>query len=96
MASGKALARRWVVRGRVQGVGFRWYVLNQAQALGVRGWARNLEDGAVEVVGMATAATLGELEQALRRGPRGAAVSALEVSEVPHEVVDSKSFIIRH
>ena len=64
--------------------------------LGVRGWARNLEDGAVEVVGMATLETLRALERSLRQGPRSAVVSELEVHDIPHQAVDSKSFTIKH
>jgi acylphosphatase len=80
----------------VQGVGFRWYALNQAQRLGVAGWARNRADGSVEVVGLADAAVLGRFEEALRRGPPASLVEAVEVSEVPQQVVESKSFTIKH
>ena len=45
-------ARRWFVSGRVQGVGFRYFVQDRAEELGVKGWARNLDDGRVEVYGV--------------------------------------------
>lgn len=94
---GEGLAcRQWVVSGRVQGVGFRWFVLNNAEALGVRGWVANLPDGAVEVVGLASESTLGLLEDVLSRGPRSARVERITSQDVPHQTVDSKSFIIKH
>jgi acylphosphatase len=89
------IARRWVVQGRVQGVGFRWFIQTRAQSLGVRGWASNLPDGSVEVVGMATAPTLAAFEALVRQGPRGARVTEVTQEEVPHDVVDAKSFVIK-
>ncbi len=89
-------ALRWVAEGSVQGVGFRWYVLNRARDLGVRGWVRNREDGAVEVVGLATAATLEELDAIVRAGPPLARVTRVTTQEVPHEIVDAKSFVVKH
>jgi len=49
-------ARRFLVRGRVQGVGFRWFVEREAHILGIAGWVRNNHDGSVEVLaqGLAT------------------------------------------
>jgi acylphosphatase len=90
------VARKLVVRGRVQGVGFRWFVLNRAMAMGVRGWARNLEDGSVEVVALATAETLDAFEELVRQGPPGAQVAEVASSDVPHEDVDTKSFTVKH
>lgn len=90
------VCRRWILEGRVQGVGLRWYVLSRAQALGVRGWVRNRLDGAVEVVGLATAETVGRLDALLVAGPPGARVSRVTREDVPHEFVDAKSFVIRH
>jgi acylphosphatase len=89
------VARRWVVEGRVQGVGFRWYIQTRAQALGVRGWARNRPEGAVEVVGMATPATLEAFEKLVRAGPPGALVTRVATDDVPHDTVDTKSFVIK-
>ena len=88
-------AARWVVSGRVQGVGFRWFAIRLAQKLGVVGWVRNLPDGRVEVVGKAPAETLAELEKGLRAGARMARVEGVEKSDIPHEEVDVKSFTIR-
>ena len=90
------VGRRWLLVGRVQGVGFRWYVLDRAQALGVRGWVRNMPDGSVEVVALATAATIDRLDAELAAGPPGARVIELVRTDVPHEIVDGKSFTIRH
>jgi acylphosphatase len=90
------VGRRWVLKGRVQGVGFRWYVLNYAQALGVRGWIRNTADGAVEVVALASASTIDALDTLLAKGPPGAMVLEVLRTDVQHEIVDGKSFSIRH
>ena len=79
----------------MQGVGFRWFVSRRAEALGVRGWARNLDDGSVEVVGLATPETLAAFESVIRKGPPGANVSSFSHEDVPHETVDTKSFIIK-
>ncbi len=71
-------AFRYVVRGVVQGVGFRYFVLRQATTLGVSGHARNCDDGTVEVVAEGAAAALDELESRLRDGPPSSEVEALE------------------
>ena len=64
----------FLIRGRVQGVGFRWFVHREASELDLRGWVRNTEDGDVEVVASGPAGDLAELRSSLRRGPRGARV----------------------
>jgi acylphosphatase len=71
-------ARRYRVTGRVQGVFFRASTARVANALGLRGHARNLPDGSVEVLAIGTAAALAQLEAFLRRGPPRAQVSGLE------------------
>ena len=78
--------RRYVISGRVQGVGFRWFVVEEAQALGLRGHVRNLRDGQVEVVAEGPLSGLNDLEQVLRLGPRSARVTAVEVSDVQERV----------
>jgi acylphosphatase len=74
-------ARRFLVRGRVQGVGFRWFVEREARILGIRGWVRNNFDGTVEVMAMGSREQLLSLRQKLRQGPRAARVDEVEESE---------------
>ena len=70
--------RAWRVCGRVQGVGFRYFVVREARALGLRGWARNLMDGSVEVQAAGEGESLDMLEEVLVRGPSHARVDRLE------------------
>lgn len=88
-------AFRWLISGRVQGVGFRWFVLRRAEELGVVGWARNLPDGRVEVCGVGTLEVLARFDGVLREGPRLAIVDNVEKYNCPHEVDAFKSFDIR-
>ena len=69
-----------VVRGRVQGVGFRWYVIEAAGRLGLDGWVANEADGTVRCVAEGDRAALSALLEALRSGPRGARVDGVEVT----------------
>jgi acylphosphatase len=71
-------ARRFLVRGRVQGVGFRWFVEREAHILGVAGWVRNNSDSSVEVLAMGTRDQLSGLRSRLREGPRAARVDDVE------------------
>ena len=74
-------ARRYVVRGRVQGVGFRYFVQREAGRLELAGWVRNLDDGCVEVHAQGPVARLDELAAALHRGPRFSEVRGVEEIE---------------
>jgi acylphosphatase len=74
---------RYIVRGRVQGVGYRYFVMREANGLGVSGFARNLPDGSVEVVAEAADEVLERFEERLRQGPSFATVSALDRSAIP-------------
>ena len=74
-------AKRFVVRGRVQGVCFRWFVEREAHMLGVAGWVRNRPDGSVEVLAMGSPDQLLGLHARLRQGPRAARVDDVEESE---------------
>jgi len=86
-------ARRYIVRGRVQGVGFRWFVEREAHLLGIAGWVRNMSDGGVEVLAMGTTHQLSGLHSRLREGPRAARVDAVEVFEA-QPVAELNSFRI--
>ena len=90
----RALARRFVVRGRVQGVGFRWFVEREAQILRISGWVRNNHDGSVEVLAMGTRDQLAGLRSRLQDGPRAARVDDVEESEAD-PVAGLSSFQVR-
>jgi acylphosphatase len=81
----KKIAKRWFVSGTVQGVGFRAFAQHKASSLGVAGWARNLEDGRVEVYGVGTPERLDDLFAALHIGPRMARVRGVEEKDAPLE-----------
>ena len=74
-------ARRYIVRGRVQGVGFRWFVEREAHILGLAGWVRNNSNGTVEVLAIGTREQLAGLRSRLQQGPRAARVDDVEESE---------------
>lgn len=77
----------FLIRGRVQGVGFRWFVHREASELELRGWVRNTEDGEVEVVAAGDPDDLNELRSSLRKGPRGSRVDKV----VEHVLADSEA-----
>jgi len=82
------MARRLVIRGRVQGVGFRYFFERTARRLGITGWVRNRADGSVEAVVDGTADAVEEITAWARHGPDGARVDNLELSNVPDENFD--------
>lgn len=84
-----------LVRGRVQGVGYRFFVRREAAALGLRGYARNRADGAVEVIAEGERATLERFVEALQRGPSAADVDEVETRWSTGEGTFS-GFQIRH
>jgi len=88
----KTSARRWFIRGRVQGVGFRYFAQRAAEGLGLTGYTRNLDDGRVEVYAVGPAAKLSELAGLLHRGPRWADVHGVHEQEA--EVRACSSFEI--
>jgi acylphosphatase len=73
------LARRFLISGRVQGVGFRWFARDAAAREGVTGWVRNLDDGRVEALVEGEAEAVTRMERALRSGPPGARVHTVSV-----------------
>ncbi|HEY0759901.1 MAG TPA: acylphosphatase [Acidisarcina sp.] len=76
------MVRHYLVKGRVQGVGFRWFVHHEAGALGLRGWVRNTEDGDVEVLATGEPAALAALRASLDRGSRGSRVDRIIEQEL--------------
>jgi acylphosphatase len=85
-------ARRWFVSGRVQGVGYRYFAQRAATALELSGYARNLDDGRVEVYAVGPPKKLDELAGSLRQGPRWSDVRGVEEQEA--EIRDYGSFVI--
>ena len=75
------IIRHVVVRGRVQGVGYRAFVEDKAHRLGLRGWVRNRRDGSVEAVFSGPRSEVEAAIEACRRGPYGAHVDALDQRE---------------
>ena len=75
------IARRAVVTGRVQGVGFRFFAERAAREAGVRGWVRNAPDGSVETFVEGTEEAVRRYLELLREGPRLGRVSALREEE---------------
>jgi len=78
-------AKRWFVNGNVQGVGFRFFVQDKATTLGISGWARNVDDGRVEVYAVGSANKLSDLAAALHVGTRMADVRSVEEQEAKIE-----------
>jgi acylphosphatase len=75
-------AVRWLLAGRVQGVGFRYFAREQARELGVTGRVRNLPGGVVEVEAAGDLEALARLRERLRQGPPGARVARLDEQEL--------------
>ena len=73
------VAKRFLVSGRVQGVGFRYFVQDHASAEGVHGYVRNLPDGRVEALVEGDDESVLRVERALRRGPASAQVEQVVV-----------------
>jgi acylphosphatase len=72
---------RLIIRGDVQGVGYRWWVCAEATRLGLAGWVRNRADGSVELIAAGRADAVDQLADACWRGPRAARVVSVERSE---------------
>ena len=86
------IARRFVISGRVQGVGFRWFAKDVAVREGVTGYVRNLPDGRVEALVEGDAESVTRVERLLRQGPPGARVQSVNtITEEPGGVYDDFS-----
>jgi acylphosphatase len=81
MAKSEVIARRYYVRGRVQGVGYRYFAENCASRLSIRGYARNLDDGRVEVYAVGPPDSVSRFAGLLRTGPRWSDVRGVEEQE---------------
>ena len=81
-------AKRLVIAGRVQGVGYRAWMVEKARSLGISGWVRNRADGAVEALIAGDVAAVEELSRLCRRGPRLAEVSSIteDLADPPDEL----------
>jgi acylphosphatase len=79
------IARRFVISGRVQGVGFRFFAEDHARAENLAGYVRNLPDGRVEALAEGEEESVQRFERALHRGPRTASVERVDVETIPPE-----------
>jgi acylphosphatase len=79
------VARRFILSGRVQGVGFRYFTLDAARREGLNGFVTNRDDGSVEAVAEGEAESLERFERALRQGPSRSRVERVMVDDLPPE-----------
>jgi|SRR5215471_4435619 len=81
--SDMAMCRRFIVSGRVQGVGFRYFAIRAARRVGVAGTVRNLPDGTVEAIAEGSETALIEFRSELERGPSYGHVSRVDETDLP-------------
>lgn len=84
-----------IVRGLVQGVGYRWFAARRAESLGIRGSASNRFDGTVDILAVGEEGALEAFVRELRVGPRSAHVTDLTVEAIIPGSVGHGGFIIR-
>lgn len=84
-----------LIKGRVQGVGYRWSTREKAAALGLSGWVRNLADGSVEACALGDRAVIDSLIEWCKVGPAHADVSSVDVRWEDSDEVGSGGFGIR-
>jgi acylphosphatase len=80
------MVQHFLVKGRVQGVGFRWFVQREAAEIGLRGWVKNTPDGHVEVLAAGEPDQLEDLQLALAKGSRGSRVDQV----IEHQLAESE------
>jgi acylphosphatase len=88
MSTDGAAIRRVVVRGRVQGVGFRAFVADSASACGLAGWVRNRRDGSVEALFAGPSETVSAMIEACHQGPLIARVSSVAATDACESDLD--------
>jgi acylphosphatase len=89
------MVRHYIVKGRVQGVGFRWLVHREAGARELRGWVRNTNEGEVEILAAGSEDKLAELRAVLERGSRGSRVDGVQEKDMDETMAaDLESFRI--
>lgn len=86
---------RLLIRGRVQGVGFRWFITGIASTLGLAGWIKNLADGTVEVVFEGRREDIEAAMKHCHEGPRSAVVSGIN-ADWSQELEGLNTFDIRY
>lgn len=87
---------RWIISGRVQGVGYRYYAKKTATRFNIVGTVQNLSDGTVEIYARGTDETLSIFYSELLNGPSFAAVSNIEMYEVDNAYYEFEDFFILH
>ncbi len=90
----KDIRAHLVIRGMVQGVGFRWFAVQWANRLGLTGWVRNNWDGEVECVAEGDSSAVEEFITQMRIGPSSAGVRDVQVNYEPYQG-DSKTFDVK-
>jgi acylphosphatase len=85
------MVQHFLVKGRVQGVGFRWFVHREAAEIGLRGWVRNTVDGDVEVLAAGEPDQLKDLLLALGKGSRGSRVDKV----IEHELAENEGAALK-
>jgi acylphosphatase len=89
-------AKRYLVSGMVQGVGYRFFTQAAAEKLDINGFVRNLRDGRVEVFAVGTPQQHRELRALLERGPRFSSVSEVREEPGPSDAQEQTGFFIDH
>ena len=87
----ETVTRRLMVRGRVQGVGYRFSMVEAAERLGVTGWVRNRADGSVEAIVQGTPGAVDAVIAWAQKGPRSAVVQSVEVEDAEGHFVSFES-----
>lgn len=91
-----AISRKYILKGRVQGVGFRFFTTKNAEKLGITGSVKNLANGNVEVYAKGEKKQLENLKAKLIKGNSFSRVEDIEEYEVPNEKVNDNDFHVRY